>query len=68
MSTHIESVILEEPQDIKVPTNTDNTETQKKPGTWKPYEKISFRIGFLYMLILCIPTYSKFYKHLFRIF
>ncbi len=67
MSTHIESVILEEPQDIKVPNNTDKTEIQKKPGTWKPYEKISFRIGFLYMLILCIPTYSKFYKHLFHL-
>lgn len=34
---------------------------------WKNYQKIAFRIGFLYILFLCIPTYSKFYEHLFHL-
>ena len=32
---------------------------------WTPAAKLAFRIGFLYMLFLCIPTYPKFYEHLF---
>lgn len=33
--------------------------------TWTSIQKIAFRIGFIYFLLLCIPTYSNFYKHLF---
>ncbi len=32
---------------------------------WTHFQKIAFRIGCLYMLFLCIPTYPKFYEHLF---
>ncbi|WP_449439443.1 hypothetical protein [Pedobacter steynii] len=38
-----------------------------KGGKWKNYQKIAFRIGFLYMLFLCIPTYPKFYEELFSL-
>jgi hypothetical protein len=38
-----------------------------RPAGWKPYQKIAFRIGFLYMLLLCIPTYPKFYQDLFSL-
>ena len=39
----------------------------KKPREWKQYQKIAFRIGFLYMLFLCIPTYPAFYENLFKL-
>src|ERR1700735_3789542 len=32
---------------------------------WKNYQKIAFRIAFLYFLFLCLPTYSAFYSRLF---
>ena len=66
MSTDINSEVLDVPQDIR-PIDVDKVETSKKIKKWKPYEKVAFRIGFLYMLILCIPTYSKFYTHLFKL-
>ncbi|MDF2454494.1 MAG: hypothetical protein K0R51_487 [Cytophagaceae bacterium] len=31
---------------------------------WTFIQKYAFRIGFIYILLLCIPTYSNFYKHL----
>lgn len=40
---------------------------EHKTKEWKPYQKIAFRIGFLYMLLLCIPTYPRFYEHLFNL-
>lgn len=67
MFTDIKSDELTVPQEIKIQTLTDKIATKKKSRQWEPYEKVSFRIGFLYMLILCIPTYSKFYKHLFTL-
>src|SRR3982751_4917335 len=52
--------------------NTDQDSIQKSPARrrtveWKPYQKIAFRIAFLYMLFLCIPTYPKFYQDLFNL-
>ena len=37
------------------------------PGSkpWKQYQKIAFRIAFLYFFFLCLPTYSAFYTKLF---
>ncbi|ANH81432.1 hypothetical protein A8C56_10970 [Niabella ginsenosidivorans] len=32
---------------------------------WTNFQKIAFRIAFIYFLLLCIPTYSNFYKELF---
>ncbi len=33
--------------------------------SWTSRQKIAFRIAFLYILLLCIPTYPAFYQHLF---
>lgn len=38
-----------------------------KPRPWKNYEKVAFRIAFIYFLILCIPMYWKFYEHIFTL-
>lgn len=40
-----------------------------EPGKapWKNYQKIAFRIAFLYFLFLCIPTYPAFYQRLFSL-
>lgn len=32
---------------------------------WTPTQKVAFRVAFIYFLLLCIPTYSNFYEHLF---
>lgn len=66
MSTDINSEVLDVPQYVS-PMDVDKVEAPKKSRKWKPYEKVAFRIGFLYMLILCIPTYPKFYTHLFKL-
>lgn len=34
---------------------------------WKNYQKVAFKIGFIYLLALCIPTYPRFYEHLFNL-
>jgi hypothetical protein len=39
--------------------------TKTSLNAWTNTQKIAFRIAFLYMLFLCIPTYPKFYEHLF---
>lgn len=36
-----------------------------QPVPWTNFQKIAFRIGFLYMLFLCIPLYAAFYQHVF---
>jgi hypothetical protein len=36
-----------------------------KTNSWTNIQKIAFRIGFIYLLVLCIPTYPRFYTHLF---
>src|ERR1700733_1847807 len=46
---------------------TGNAGVLAKPKPWKQYQKIAFRIAFLYFLFLCIPTYSAFYERLFSL-
>jgi len=36
-------------------------------NTWKGYQKLAFRVAFIYFLLLCIPTYSAFYEAVFNI-
>src|ERR1700709_2527876 len=43
----------------------DAISTKSKP--WKSYQKIAFRIAFLYFLFLCIPSYPLFYERLFHL-
>ncbi len=43
----------------------DKTKAALKNREWTYYQKLAFRIAFLYMVFLCIPTYPSFYKHLF---
>lgn len=38
----------------------------KLPG-WKPYEKLLFRIGFIFFISICIPNSVEWYKHVIRI-
>lgn len=40
-------------------------EPAKRGYVWTNKEKIVFRIAFLYILFLCVPSYAGFYKHLF---
>lgn len=44
----------------------------KAPGqtvkrVWTSGQKIAFRVAFLYILFLCIPSYASFYTHLLRL-
>jgi hypothetical protein len=32
---------------------------------WTPFQKFAFRVAGIYFFFLCIPTYSRFYEHLF---
>jgi hypothetical protein len=51
----------------------DKGTRSQKPGdglpasenVWTNTQKIAFRAAFIYFLLLCIPTYSNFYKHIF---
>jgi hypothetical protein len=55
---------------IPVVTRIEPAETHinKSPKIiWSNKQKIAFRIGFIYMLLLCIPLYAGFYTHLFKL-
>jgi len=47
------------------PVSEKAASTGKKK--WSNTQKIAFRIAFLYMLFLCIPTYPSFYTRLFEL-
>ena len=34
---------------------------------WKGYQKIAFRIAFIYIAVMCTPMYARFYQHLFNL-
>lgn len=34
---------------------------------WKSYEKVAFRIAFIYIAIMCTPMYTRFYEHIFNL-
>jgi hypothetical protein len=46
---------------------TGNTGTNSTRAPWTTVQKVAFRIGFIYMLLLCIPLYLKFYKDVFSL-
>jgi len=37
------------------------------PGEWKPFEKVLFRIAFIYFVIQCVPLDWKFYRQVVQI-
>lgn len=41
--------------------------SNKKPSSWKDYEKAAFRFFFIYFVILAVPLDWKFYQQLFSI-
>lgn len=46
---------------------SDGDTAKPAPRPWTQFQKIAFRIGFLYMLFLCIPLYSAFYEHIIKL-
>ena len=54
----------------ELPVLEKNTSHQKinkisLRNAWTNKQKIAFRIAFLYILFLCVPSYAGFYQHLF---
>jgi hypothetical protein len=45
-------------------SSVEKTELEKK-NEWTQLQKVAFRTAFIYFFLLCIPTYSNFYNHLF---
>jgi hypothetical protein len=45
----------------------ENPVIEAKKNIWSRFQKLAFRVGFTYILLLCIPTYSRFYKHIFNL-
>lgn len=48
-------------------TGTEKITGSETKTVWNNYQKIAFRIAFIYFLLLCIPTYGNFYRHLFSL-
>src|SRR5687768_8895673 len=46
-------------------TRPDTLPAAGKP--WKNYEKVAFRVAFIYMAIMCTPMYWRFYEHIFNL-
>src|SRR6185295_17791773 len=49
------------------PVETAEQGNKKESPTWKNYQKVAFRIAFVYFLILCIPSYWSFYEGIWKI-
>lgn len=45
-------------------SDNDSSGTSKS-SRWTGGQKFAFRVVFIYMLLLCIPLYARFYEHLF---
>ncbi|RDC64245.1 hypothetical protein [Adhaeribacter pallidiroseus] len=60
----VNELSLETPYVEKLPPVAKPPAEGKKPKSWTNVQKIAFRIAFLYILFLCIPTYPKFYTDL----
>lgn len=45
--------------------STLSNDSSSNSRVWTSTQKFSFRVAFIYFLLLCLPTYSAFYKHLF---
>jgi hypothetical protein len=44
-------------------TQTVSAVKDRQTTPWKNYQKIAFRIAFIYIAIMCIPMYWQFYDH-----
>ncbi|PTQ96573.1 hypothetical protein C8P68_10458 [Mucilaginibacter yixingensis] len=51
-------------QDNKI---TSPGQTAKQPSAWKPYERVAFRIAFIFFIGMSIPMGAEWYKNLFTI-
>jgi hypothetical protein len=64
---------IQEIPELKTSPPVNQTTREKKqlvasvPPAWKGYQKIAFRIAFIYFLILCVPLYWGFYEGVFSI-
>jgi len=63
----VNELSLEAPYVAEAPPAAESVEEIAKPKHWTNLQKIAFRIAFLYILFLCIPTYSKFYTDLWNL-
>jgi hypothetical protein len=61
------STIVTEPTNTALPGNTYSLQTEaiKKPAAWKTYQKILFRIAFIFFVIMSIPWNGEWYNNLF---
>jgi hypothetical protein len=48
-----------------IAADTANQAAVTRPTPWKGYQKVAFRIAFIFFLIMCIPTSWNWYAHLF---
>ncbi|WP_051398230.1 hypothetical protein [Runella limosa] len=65
MSTAENSIEQVEEAQQNQSASPDVPTTSTPSFEWTNLQKIAFRIAFVYFFLLCIPTYSNFYKHLF---
>lgn len=50
------------------PESADLSQKSGNPlPAWKPYERVVFRMAFVFLVIFCLPTDAGWYQHLFRI-
>jgi hypothetical protein len=61
------STIVTESTNTALPENNNSPQTEavEKPAAWKTYQKILFRIAFIFFVIMSIPWNSEWYKNLF---
>ncbi len=66
MSTiDINSELTQKSLDSKQTESVSKADSSSNSRIWTNTQKISFRVAFIYFLLLCLPTYTAFYKHLF---
>lgn len=51
----------------ETPASSDTESTVPTSKPWKSYEKILFRIGFIFFIAICIPNSPEWYKQVFSI-
>ncbi len=63
----VEEIGLETSKASSAVAQTQEEKLKHNGRSWTFIQKYAFRVGFVYFLLLCIPTYSNFYKHLFHL-
>lgn len=48
-------------------TRPTHLQQGEEPKPWKNYEKVAFRIAFIYIALMCIPLYKGFYESVFSL-